>query len=346
LINHEATIANVVDDNPNNFQMEDPVNFTQTYVEAGVDVAVFANNHQFDYNRTGLVETLSSAVDYGIMAAGLGYEDKVREPMLMDVAGVPMALFTMVVINCEKDPKTGADIPHTCTCGRNETRKGMMDQQCYAATKDKRGLWFYPSITDAYINDIKSTISAFRASSPSTFILTYLHVGPNFQWSPDPTRQALLRGVVDAGSDAVWGTSSHHIQGVEWYTGAPIIYGMGDFMFRHFPGITDYCPAYAVPCEQFRPELSVMHVLNLEAKIDDSKGGFRVAKIVTYPTTHTTEQVFFADAKDRDWIFNTLTELNKQLGSTAQVINNTDGTLTVIPAPIHRARSRRRTNLG
>ena len=74
-----------------------------------------------------------------------------------------------------------------------------------------------------------------------------------------------------------------------------------------------------------------MHVLNLEAKTDDS-GGYRVAKIVTHPTKHTTEQVFFADGEDRDWIFNTLTELNKQLGSTAQVLNGTDGTLTMVPS--------------
>ena len=118
---------------------------------------------------------------------------------------------------------------------------------------------------------------------------------------------------------------------MEWYASAPIIYGMGDFLFRHFPGITDYCPAYAVPCQQFRPELSVMHVLNLEAKTGEGNEGFRVSKIVTHPTKHTTEQVFFADGEDRDWVFNTLTELNKQLGSTAQVINGTDGTLIMVP---------------
>ena len=212
LINHEATIANVVDANPNNFQMEDPINFTQTFVEAGVDAVVFANNHQFDYNRSGLDETIKQALQYDIPAAGVGYEDEVRKPLLLDVEGVPVALFTAVLINCELDPETGKDIPHTCTCGINETRAGMMDQQCYPATTDAKGQWFYPDITDAYIQDIQSIISAFRASNPSTFVLTYLHVGPNFQWSPDPTRLALLRGMVDAGSDAVWGTSSHHVQ--------------------------------------------------------------------------------------------------------------------------------------
>ena len=125
-------------------------------------------------------------------------------------------------------------------------------------------------------------------------------------------------------------------QGVEWYGGAPIIYGLGDFLFRHFPGITDYCPAYAVPCEQFHPELAVMHVLNLEAKNETGNGihgGFRVAKIITHPTRHTTEQVFFAGSnEDRDWVFHTLTELNKQLGSTATVLNGTDGTLTILPS--------------
>ena len=57
-VNHEATIANVVDAQPNNFQMEDPVNFTQTFVEAGVDAIVLANNHQFDYNRSKSAQSL------------------------------------------------------------------------------------------------------------------------------------------------------------------------------------------------------------------------------------------------------------------------------------------------
>ncbi|GMH89489.1 hypothetical protein TL16_g11472 [Triparma laevis f. inornata] len=330
-INHEATIANVVDENPNNFQMEDPINYTKTFVEAGVDGLVFANNHQFDYNRSGLDETISQANKYGIPGAGVGYEDEVRKPLLLDVEGVPVALFTVVLINCEKDAASGEDIPHTCTCGINETRAGMMDQQCYPATGDLMGQWLYDDITDEYIEDIQSEISAFRKENPSTFVLTYLHVGPNFQWMPDPTRVALLRGMVDAGSDAVWGTSSHHVQGLEWYGGAPIIYGMGDFLFRHFPGITDYCPDYAVPCEQFRPELSVMHVLELEEKEEEGSGYF-VNKIVTHSTRHTTDQVFWADGEDREWIFNTLTELNKGLGGTAQVINGTDGTLTMVPS--------------
>ncbi|GMH62432.1 hypothetical protein TrRE_jg9613 [Triparma retinervis] len=332
LINHEATIANIVDEEPNNFQMEDPVNYTQTFLEAGVDGLVFANNHQFDYNRSGLDTTIGQALQYGIPAAGVGYENEVRKPLLMEVSGVQVALFTMVLINCELDPKTGEDVPHTCTCGINETRAGMMDQQCYPATDDLMGQWLYPKITDDAIQEIKAEISAFRAENPATFILTYLHVGPNFQWSPDPMRVALLRGMVDAGSSAVWGTSSHHVQGVEWYGGAPIIYGMGDFLFRHFPGITDYCPDYAVPCEQFRPELSVLHVLNLEEEEEGGGGGYRVSEIVTHPTIHTTEQVFFANGEDRDWVFHTLTELNKGLGGTAKVVNGTDGTISIVPS--------------
>ena len=78
LINHEATIANVDDEDPNNFQMEDPINYTKTFVEAGVDGLVFANNHQFDYNRSGLDETIRQANKYGIPGAGVGYEDEVR----------------------------------------------------------------------------------------------------------------------------------------------------------------------------------------------------------------------------------------------------------------------------
>ena len=48
--------------------------------------------------------------------------------------------------------------------------------------------------------------------------------------------------------------------------------------------------------------------------------------------THTTEQVFFANGEDRDWMFKTFTELNKALGGKAEVLNGTDGTLTLVPS--------------
>ncbi len=34
-------------------------------------------------------------------------------------------------------------------------------------------------------------------------------------------------------SDVVWGTSSHHVQRFEVFKGTPIIYGLGDLLFRH-----------------------------------------------------------------------------------------------------------------
>ena len=42
--------------------------------------------------------------------------------------------------------------------------------------------------------------------------------------------------------------------------------------------------------------------------------------------------MFFANGEDRDWMFNTLSELNKVLGGTAEVLDGTDGTLTLVPS--------------
>ncbi len=35
-------------------------------------------------------------------------------------------------------------------------------------------------------------------------------------------------------------------------------------MFRHRPGVDDFCPIYAVPCEQFFPELSLVFSFDIQ----------------------------------------------------------------------------------
>lgn len=106
-------------------------------------------------------------------------------------------------------------------------------------------------ITDAFITEATSVVGAWKKANPDVTVVAYLHVGANFQWQPYPQHERLLRSLAEV-CDLVWGTSSHHIQRFEVYAGTPVIYGLGDLLFRHVPGVDDFCPLYAVPCAQYR----------------------------------------------------------------------------------------------
>lgn len=54
-----------------------------------------------------------------------------------------------------------------------------------------------------------------------------MHWGSNWGWRPTRGIQRLARCLVDAGADLVFGTSAHHIQGIQVYRGRAIIFGAG-----------------------------------------------------------------------------------------------------------------------
>ena len=155
-----------------------------------------------------------------------------------------------------------------CTCGSSANPSHQPPYQCYAAGAPgvPHGLWYRFNITDGFIREVSDTVRAYKAAHTTQLVVCYLHVGPNFQWEPYPERVQLLRNI-SAGADLVWGTSSHHIQRFEVYGGTPIVYGLGDFLFRHVVGVDDFCPLYARPCASFRPELSLVRTATDRPKL-------------------------------------------------------------------------------
>ena len=75
---------------------------------------------------------------------------------------------------------------------------------------------------------LAAQVAAARAAGD--LCVVSVHWGPNWAWRPAPAVRALGRALVELGADLVFGHSAHHVQGIEVYRGAPIIYGAGDFV--------------------------------------------------------------------------------------------------------------------
>jgi hypothetical protein len=120
----------------------------------------------------------------------------------------------------------------------------------------------------------------------------------------------LLRNISTV-SNLVWGTSSHHIQRFEVFGETPIIYGMGDFLFRHVVGVEDFCPLYAVPCESYRPDLSLAY--QFEIVWDEKSGRHRIdlSRMRAWPTQHSLNQTQLLTApQDLEWVHQIFNELS------------------------------------
>lgn len=223
---------------PNVIQFEDPLHYVETYAAVGARFISQANNHQMDFSWRGVNATVGALRSYTWGGLGATQADVIK-PVLVK-GEVPTAFFTMVVDECWVWPN-GTLYLDACTCGSNAGPSPAY--QCYAAGSPNTpmGLWYHFGITDQFIQNTTAIIAAYKKANPGVFVVVFLHVGPNFQWQPYPAHEQLLRNISTV-SDLVWGTSSHHIQRFEVFRGTPIIYGLGDLLFRHVPGVDDWCP--------------------------------------------------------------------------------------------------------
>eukprot|EP00039_Didymoeca_costata_P024222 m.9657 g.9657 ORF g.9657 m.9657 type:complete len:397 (-) comp4109_c0_seq1:140-1330(-) len=314
-IQHESTLAEIPDKNPATIQFEDPLNYTETYKAGGIDYITIANNHQFDYGLNGLNRTLQVLNKTGIPHSGVSFsEAESKEPIIIN-ASIPgqaealtIAVFSLVIDECWKWPN-GSLYLDGCTCGPSANPTHDPPYQCYSANSSMPGMWYNFGITDDFIDEVTDVIQTYKTANPSHFILTYLHIGPNFQWTAYPEHKYLLRNISIAGAGLVWGTSSHHIQRFEVFNKTPIVYGMGDFMFRHVVGVEDWCPIYARPCMEYHPELSLFYVFQIY--MDNSLPVVNLTNITAYATKHGHFSTSLVSAKnDSDWIMNTFENIS------------------------------------
>lgn len=82
----------------------------------------------------------------------------------------------------------------------------------------------YYTITDAAINRMKE----YAKYMP---VISYVHMGREYQATADDERRELYRKMIDAGADAVIGNHPHWVQPTEEYKGKLIVYSMGNLIF-------------------------------------------------------------------------------------------------------------------
>ena len=290
MINHESTFAGVADKDPATIQFEDPLNYTHAYAAAGVGFVSLANNHQYDFGFGGLNRTLAALSGLGVPVAGWPRRSAaaVRRPRVVALpgGGPKVAVFTLVVDECYKWPN-GTTYLAGCTCGANADPTATPPYQCYAANDTFPGFWYRFGIDDALIADARGVVAAYKAAHPAQLVVVYLHMGPNFLWQPYAEHEHMLRNISAAGADLVWGTSSHHVQRFEITPeGKPIVYGLGDFLFRHVVGVQDWCPAYARPCAQYRPDLSLFYVFDVVVDAATGVPSIALGNTTAYGTVH------------------------------------------------------------
>lgn len=165
--------------------------------DAGFDVVSFANNHVGDYTQEAFEETLVRLTENSIGYSGAGYtKDEAYAPHVTTIRGTRVGILSFSDVG-----------PLWMKAGESSSGHAVVD------------------------DSFESVVT--NASEQVDVLIVSFHFGD--EYSPVSARQRLLATKsIDAGATMVVGHHAHVIQAIEWYNGAPIVYGLGNFIFDQY----------------------------------------------------------------------------------------------------------------
>lgn len=102
--------------------------------------------------------------------------------------------------------------------------------QCKIANKNKIG------VNPLEIKHVQESIKIVKNDYKDSKIVVYMHWGYELESEPQPSERELAKALIDLGASGIIGCHPHRIGGFELYKGCPIIYSLGNWMFkqRHY----------------------------------------------------------------------------------------------------------------
>lgn len=171
--------------------------------EMGVDLAILANNHVFDYGEVGLSDTLNTFKDYGMPFVGAG--ENIAEASAIYYAQLG-----------------------ECTVAFIAGNRVEWSMQTRGATETKSGVFRTAESNDLICQRIS------EAREQADYVVVYIHWGmENGTWL-EPYQTSSGKQFIDAGADVVVGDHPHVVQGIEFYNGKPIFYSLGNYWFSSY----------------------------------------------------------------------------------------------------------------
>jgi poly-gamma-glutamate synthesis protein (capsule biosynthesis protein) len=182
-------------------------------------------------------------------------------------------------------------------------------QASWAAGRDRPGVNLLPDLSDQTVLRIKQEVATLK--QPDDVVLISLHWGGNWGYAIPADQRRFAHKLIDqAGIDAIYGHSSHHVKGIEVYQGKLVLYGCGDFL-NDYEGIGGY--------EQYRDDLTLMYF----PSFDPTSGRLEQLRLV--PMQIKRFQTIRPSSDDWQWLIKMLNREGKQFGT--RVESAKDGSL-------------------
>jgi len=204
LINLEGVISSRGERVPKSFNFRFVPEIAEALKNAGIDAALHANNHVWDYGKDAFLDSLSWLEKAGIGIAGAGVDDDAASrPYVFTKGEQTFRVFGIASFPRERNGWDGV------TAAAGPDQAGML----HAGRGGREKLKARLSPDDASVNII------------------LFHGGVEWSTRPDAATRELYTDLIDAGADLVIGSHPHIVQGFEWVKGKPVFWSLGNYVF-------------------------------------------------------------------------------------------------------------------
>ena len=174
-----------------------PVSSIKAYKELGIDCCTLANNHITDAGAVGVIDTIKTIETANIEQLGAGENiSNIKHFIFFQVGGKTVCLYNV--------GETMYNEPTT-------TMPGAYLYDEYIVCKELEKL-----------------------KTECDFIIVVYHGGVEKFRYPSPQTRKRFHRMVDSGANMILSQHTHCVGSEEWYKGAYLLYGQGNFLFRSF----------------------------------------------------------------------------------------------------------------
>ncbi|MGW8319647.1 MAG: CapA family protein [Candidatus Promineifilaceae bacterium] len=203
--NLESSLGDLGEPASKHYTFQAPPAAAQSLARAGFDIMSLANNHAMDFGSQALLQAIELLRAEGIAAIGAGSNAAAAHtPHIVESGGLRIAFLAYV------------NVPVEATTA--------FDTQTWTAGRDTAGLaWGEPAVIAADVT---------AAKQHSDLVIVVLHSGLEYIEEPSPQQVEAAEAAIDAGASLVIGHHAHLLQGIDFYNGGAIVYGLGNFAFE------------------------------------------------------------------------------------------------------------------
>jgi hypothetical protein len=177
-----------------------PEKFAKTMRSSGISLVNLANNHTFDAEERGFLDTLRALSSAGIAHVGGGHDlAEARKPVILARNGIKLGFLGYAQFNNMGESAFAAD-----------GRPGIVPMDPFLMKEDIR-----------------------RLRPQVDYVVVAIHWATNRAYDISPENRKFAHDLIDAGADVILGHHPPHPKGIEVYRGKVILYAPSNVLRGH-----------------------------------------------------------------------------------------------------------------